>query len=451
MPLLPTLHIFIVEDNEWYGELLEYKLAQNPDNRIQRFTTAQACLTHLSEQPDLITLDYSLPDATGDKVLLQIKEQLPDVTVIVISSQEDVRTAIRLLHQGAYDYLVKDTDTPDRLWHTVNNVRQQLALRRENTELRKQVAQKYVPRQAIMGSSPPMQQLFKLIDKAARTPITVSVSGETGTGKELVAKAIHYQSDRRAGPFVAVNVAAIPRELLESELFGHEKGAFTGAASRRIGRFEEAHQGTLFLDEVAELDLDLQAKLLRVLQEREVTRVGGNAAIAFDARLIVATHHDLHQLVKQARFREDLFYRLLGLPIVLPPLRERGPDVLLLANAFLASFCALNGMPLLRLSSGAQHKLIQYAFPGNVRELKAVIELAAVLADGETIEADDLSLRQQETTPLAANTPLRAQVAAIVQRYLDANNSNILETAAQLQIGKSTIYRMVQNKEVRLH
>jgi DNA-binding NtrC family response regulator len=296
-----------------------------------------------------------------------------------------------------------------------------------------------------------MQQLFKLIDKAARTPITVSVSGETGTGKELVAKAIHYQSDRRAGPFVAVNVAAIPRELLESELFGHEKGAFTGAASRRIGRFEEAHQGTLFLDEVAELDLDLQAKLLRVLQEREVTRVGGNAAIAFDARLIVATHHDLHQLVKQARFREDLFYRLLGLPIVLPPLRERGPDVLLLANAFLASFCALNGMPLLRLSSGAQHKLIQYAFPGNVRELKAVIELAAVLADGETIEADDLSLRQQETTPLAANTPLRAQVAAIVQRYLDANNSNILETAAQLQIGKSTIYRMVQNKEVRLH
>ncbi|WP_317241001.1 sigma-54 dependent transcriptional regulator [Hymenobacter sp. 5414T-23] len=311
--------IFIVEDNVWYGELLEYKLAQNPDYTIRRFTTAHACLNHLVEKPDIITLDYSLPDGRGDQVLRQIRERLPEVAVIVISGQEDVRTAIGLLRQGAYDYLVKDEETVDRLWNTVSNIRKQLALSRENNRLREQIGQKYSPERAILGKSPQIQQLYSLIDKAARTNITVSLSGETGTGKELVAKAIHYHSERREGAFVAVNVAAIPRELIESELFGHEKGAFTGAVDRRIGRFEEAHKGTLFLDEIADLELNLQAKLLRVLQEREVTRVGGNTRIPFDARLMVATHRDLAQEVKEGRFREDLYYRLLGLPILLPP------------------------------------------------------------------------------------------------------------------------------------
>jgi DNA-binding NtrC family response regulator len=450
-----SVSIFIVEDNAWYGELLEYKLAQNPDYSIRRFTTAQACLNHLVEKPDIITLDYSLPDGQGDQVLRQIRERLPEVAVIVISGQEDVRTAIGLLRQGAYDYLVKDEETVDRLWNTVSNIRKQLALSRENNRLREQIGQKYSPERAILGESPQIQQLYGLIEKAARTNITVSVSGETGTGKELVAKAIHFRSERREGAFVAVNVAAIPRELIESELFGHEKGAFTGAVSRRIGRFEEAHKGTLFLDEIADLELNLQAKLLRVLQEREVTRVGGNARIPFDARLMVATHRDLGQEVKEGRFREDLYYRLLGLPIVLPPLRERGNDVLVLAQAFLREFCEQNNMPACSLSPAAQHKLQHYAFPGNVRELKAVIELAAVLADGDIIQPQDLSLRGgtpngAEATNGVTNESLRTQMATIVQNYLDAHNGNILQVAAKLQIGKSTIYRMVQNNEVRL-
>jgi DNA-binding NtrC family response regulator len=255
---------------------------------------------------------------------------------------------------------------------------------------------------------------------------------------------------------VAVNVAAIPRELLESELFGHEKGAFTGAINRRIGRFEEAHKGTLFLDEIAELDLSLQAKLLRVLQEREVNRVGGTATIPFDARLMVATHRDLAQEVQQGRFREDLYYRLLGLPILLPPLRERGQDVLLLAESFLQDFCSQNNMPVYRLSEDAQQQLLHYPFPGNIRELKAVIELAAVLTEGDLIQPHHLSLRRQpsivgEVTELLQDESLRAQTANIVQRYLDAYKGNILQVAAKLQIGKSTIYRMVQNNEVRIH
>lgn len=446
--------IFIVEDNAWYGELLEYKLAQNPEYTLRRFTTAQACLENLSERPDIITLDYSLPDGKGDQVLQQIKERLPEVAVIVISGQEDVRTAIGLLRQGAYDYLVKDEETADRLWNTVGNIRKQLALRQENTRLKEQIGRKFDPQRAILGNSPQIQQLYTLIDKAARTNITVSISGETGTGKELVAKAIHFRSERRDAAFVAVNVAAIPRDLLESELFGHEKGAFTGAVGRRVGRFEEAHKGTLFLDEISELDLSLQAKLLRVLQEREVVRLGGNARIPFDARLMVATHRDLGQEVKEGRFREDLYYRLLGLPILLPPLRERGQDVLLLADAFLQDFCIQNSMATCTLSEAARQKLLHYAFPGNVRELKAVVELAAVLAENDTIQPTDLPLRHPQAptadTATVGNESLRTQTASIVQRYLDAHNGNILQVAAKLQIGKSTIYRMVQNNEIRI-
>ncbi|WP_246558725.1 sigma-54-dependent transcriptional regulator [Hymenobacter piscis] len=448
----PPVTIFIVEDNAWYGELLEYKLAQNPDYTIRRFTTAQSCLDNLGDKPDIITLDYSLPDGKGDQVLQQIKERLPEVAVIAISGQEDIRTAIGMLRQGAYDYLVKDEETADRLWNTVGNIRKQLELRQENTRLREQIGQKYDPQRAILGESPQVRQLYALIEKAARTNITVSISGETGTGKELVAKAIHYGSERRNAAFVAVNVAAIPRELVESELFGHEKGAFTGAVARRIGRFEEAHKGTLFLDEVAELDMSLQAKLLRVLQEREVSRVGGSSTIPFDARLMVATHRDLTQEVKEGRFREDLYYRLLGLPIALPPLRERGEDVLLLADSFLREFCTQNNMATCTLSEAARQKLRHYSFPGNVRELKAVVELAAVLAENDQIQPQDLPLRHlQPETAVAdtiSNESLRSQMAAIVQRYLDAHSGNILQVAAKLQIGKSTVYRMVQNNEV---
>ncbi|NVO32961.1 sigma-54-dependent transcriptional regulator [Hymenobacter lapidiphilus] len=451
-----SISIFIVEDNDWYAELLAYKLTQNPDYVVRRFATAQSCLDSLSEPPDIITLDYALPDGRGDEVLRRLKERLPDVAVIVISAQEDIRTAVGLLQQGAYEYLVKDEETADRLWFTVSNIVQQLALRRENTQLRKQIGQKYDARRAIRGHSPAMRQLFTLIDKAARTNITVSIVGETGTGKELVAKAIHYGSDRREASFVAVNVAAIPRELLESELFGHEKGAFTGAVARRVGRFEEAHRGTMFLDEVAELDLSLQAKLLRVLQEREVCRVGGNGAIAFDARLMVATHCDLAREVREGRFREDLYYRLLGLPIELPPLRERGDDVLLLAEGFLQEFCQQNSLAACTLSEEARQKLLRYSFPGNVRELKALVELAAVLAENGTIAATDLPLRSPHPAAdtaggvLPADESLRAQTTAIVQHCLNRYDGNILQVAAQLQIGKSTIYRMLQNGEVQL-
>jgi len=359
--------IFILDDDVWYSELLEYHLSLNPDYELKKFHAAKDCLANLHERPHVVTLDYSLPDKNGAEVLKQLREQTPDTQVVVISGQEDVATAVDLLKKGAYDYLVKDEDTPERLWNTINKIRETASLREQISQLRQEIGQKYDFGKVIIGNSQAIRDVFNRMDRAAKTNITVSIHGETGTGKELVAKAIHYNSPKRNAPYVAVNVAAIPRELIESELFGHEKGAFTGAVARRLGRFEEANKGTIFLDEIGELDISLQAKLLRVLQEKEITRVGGNAVVPVEVRIIVATHKNLAEEVKKGTFREDLYYRLLGLPIQLPPLRERGSDILVLAKHFIDAFTAENGMEKKALSANAQEKLLSYPFPGNVR------------------------------------------------------------------------------------
>ena len=443
--------IFILDDDVWYSELLEYHLSSNPDYELTKFHAAKDCLSNLYLRPNVVTLDYSLPDKNGAEVLKKIKEQNPDTHVVVISGQEDVATAVDLLKLGAYDYIVKDEDTPERLWNTINKIRENHSLRNEIDQLREEIGQKYDFTNFITGNSEAMKRVYMLMDKAAKTNITVSVTGETGTGKELVAKAIHYNSTRKKAPYVAVNVAAIPRELIESELFGHEKGAFTGAASRRLGKFEEANNGTIFLDEIGELDISLQAKLLRVLQEKEITRVGGNTLVPVDVRIIVATHKNLAEEVKKGTFREDLYYRLLGLPVQLPPLRERGSDVLVLAKSFLQSFLKENGLAKKTLSAGAQEKLLSHSYPGNVRELKAVIELAVVMADDTVIKAEDIffAAESKEVHFLAREKTLKAYTTEIIQRFLNNYSHNVLLVAEKLDIGKSTIYRMIQEKELK--
>ena len=442
--------IFILEDDVWYSELLEYHLSLNPDYEIRKFHSAKDCLANLYERPNVITLDYSLPDKNGDEVLKSIKEQNPDTQVVIISGQEDVATAVDLLKKGAYDYIVKDEETPERLWNTVNKIRENVSLREEISQLREEIGQKYDFSKVIIGNSEPIRRVFAMMDKAAKTNITVSINGETGTGKELVAKAIHYNGPRKKAPYVAVNVAAIPKELIESELFGHEKGAFTGAVSRRLGRFEEANKGTIFLDEIGELDVSLQAKLLRVLQEKEITRVGGNTLVPVDVRIIVATHKNLAEEVKKGNFREDLYYRLLGLPILLPPLRDRGSDILVLAKHFIDAFAKENGLGKKNLSEKAQKKLLTYSFPGNVRELKAIVELAVVLSDDDSIQEHDINLTAGNTEKdfLATERSLKEYTTEIIQRFLEKYDYNVLYVADKLDIGKSTIYRMIQNKEL---
>lgn len=292
-----------------------------------------------------------------------------------------------------------------------------------------------------------------MIEKAIKSTINISLTGETGTGKEVVAKAIHYNSDRKKKQFVAVNMAAIPKELAESELFGHEKGAFTGSVGQKKGQFEESDGGTLFLDEIGEMDLNLQSKLLRVLQEREVVRVGGNVRLSFNIRLITATHKNLAEAVKNGEFREDLYFRIMGLPIELPPLRERGQDIILLANYFITDYAKINKMRLLPLTTGAKDKLLKYNFPGNVRELKAIVDLACVMSDGVEICADDINYQQFKNNDFftAEEKSVKEYTASIVMYHLKKYNQNVMLVAEKLGVGNSTIYNMIKSGEINLN
>jgi DNA-binding NtrC family response regulator len=387
---------------------------------------------------------------SGFEVIKKVREYSSEIPIVVVSGQEDVATAVKLLKDGAYDYFVKDEDTKERLWNTIKNIKERNELKEEINVLKEEIGKKYEFKKIIKGNSPAIQQIFRLIEKATLTNITVSIYGETGTGKELVAKAIHYNSPRTKYSFVPINVTAIPSELIESEFFGHEKGAFTGANSRKIGKFEVANKGTIFLDEIGEMDLNMQAKLLRVIQEKELTRVGGTTAVKFDARVIVATNRNLAKEVEKGNFREDLYYRLLGLPIEIPPLRYRGNDILILAKFFVDDFCKENGMDKLEISSRAQEKLLKYPFPGNVRELKAVMELSCVLSNTGIIEEEHITFNSTNAKSdfLLEEDTLNGYVKKIVKYYLQKYNNNVMVVAKKLDIGKSTIYRMLKNNEI---
>jgi DNA-binding NtrC family response regulator len=452
------INIFVVEDDIIYSSVLVHFLSLNPDYQVKKFLSAKDVLASIHEKPDIVTLDYSLPDATGDHLLTQIRELSPDTKVIMISGQEDIRVAIDLFKKGAHDYIVKDSDTQEKLWMAIQNLRENIELKKEIESLQKEVEKKYNFSKIIIGTSPAIKKIFTLMEKAASSNITVSITGETGTGKELVAKSIHFNSERKKMPFVPINVAAIPGELLESELFGHEKGSFTGATARRLGKFEEASKGTLFLDEIGEMDINMQAKLLRTLQEKEITRVGSNEIIKINARIIVATHRNLLDEVKRGKFREDLYYRLLGLPIHLPPLRERDNDIILIARNFIEQYCTENQISKKNLSVEAKKKLMMYTYPGNIRELKSVIDLACVLCDDDEINEEHLQLNSYSSSGNSTsafnlsqeNLTLKDYNIRLIQSLLEANDYDVVEVARRLDIGKSTIYRMVKNNELNL-
>lgn len=444
--MIEQLRIFIVEDDPWYGEILKHHLSLNPDNKVELFPSGSELLKALHLRPALITVDFSLPDMNGEQLYKKIRAVDATVPVIVISGQNDVSTVVELFKLGVADYLIKDESTKDLLWNSVNKIRENLSLKQEVQVLRQQLEDKFDFTNLIKGNSPSMQKIFGLMEKAARSNINVSITGETGTGKELVAQAIHFNSDRSKKPFIAVNMSAIPRELIESELFGHEKGSFTGAFGRKIGKFEEANNGTIFLDEIGELDLSVQSKLLRVLQERELQRVGGNERIKLNVRLIVATHKNLSDEVAKGTFREDLYYRVIGLPVSLPPLRERGSDSLLLARFFLDQYAKENNSRPIGLTAKAKDKLLKYNYPGNIRELKTVIELAAVMSDSTEIEDTDITFTPagRETDFLNEERSLKDYTQLIIKHYLKKYNNNVMLVADKLDIGKSTIYKLIQ-------
>ncbi len=442
--------IFIVEDDPIYTKMLKYHLSLNKEYDVHVFSTGKECIRNLRLNPLVVSLDFSLPDMSGMEVLKAIKEYDKNIGVVVVSGQEDINVAMDLLRAGADEYLVKNKSTKDLLWKSILKYRENAALRQQISSLKQEIGQKYSFDRSFIGDSLSMRRVFRMIEKAAQSNITVSIYGETGTGKEMVAKAIHYNSNRAKGNFVAINVSAIPSELLESELFGHEKGAFTGSVARKIGKFELANDGTLFLDEIGEMDMTMQSKLLRVLQEKELVRVGGLKEIKINARIIVATNKNLKELVRKNLFREDLYYRLLGLPIELPPLRDREKDVLLLADFFKREYIKENNLPEMNFSNEAKRKLLNYSYPGNVRELKSVVELSCVLASGDIINEEDISFNavDESHTFLTEEMTLKEYSRRIVRHYMDKYGQNINIVSQKLDIGRSSIYRMLKNKEI---
>lgn len=452
--------VFIVDDEPSARQILELEVSSAWGFATRQFSDAESCLAALDDNPDLILLDIGLPGMSGVEALRKIKEQCPDVPVIMLSAQESVDVAVNALKLGAHDYYTKPPDIP-RFEASVRIAIQMRMLSKEIRHLREALEQ---PAQFenIVTQDGTMHDVLKLVQRAKDSDITVLIQGETGTGKELVARAIHFNGKRRNGPFVMVNCASIPRDLLESEMFGHERGAFTGATQRKIGKFELAHTGTMVLDEIGEMDMGLQAKLLRAIQAREFSRVGGNETIKVDVRIISATNRDLMKSVADKVFREDLYYRISSFPIIVPPLRQRRSDILLLAESFLRRTAAGQAKNIRSFSRKAMQTMYQYPWPGNVRELENAIERAVLLAEGDAITEEDLPLTVQafdagarpadcvsrsfdDTAPVVPLETLREEA---IRHALKLTEGNILDAARQLGLGRATLYRLMKKYDI---
>jgi DNA-binding NtrC family response regulator len=386
--------LLVVDDEIGARESL--KMVFKEDFEVLLAKTAEEAFSQMKEHtPDIILLDILLPDLDGLKVLERMKREDPDAIVIMITATRTVRTAVEAMKLGAYDYVTKPFDV-DELRLIVNRALSNQALQKEVKYLRERIDERYDFGRMI-GKGKGMKHIFHLIEQIAPSRATVLVMGESGTGKELVSRAIHHQSPRKNFPFITINCAAIPETLMESELFGHEKGAFTNAIEKKLGRCEVAHQGTLFLDEIGELSLATQAKILRFLEQKEFNRVGSSKTIKVDVRLITATNKDLTQQIKKGEFREDLYYRINVVPIVIPPLRERREDIPLLIEHFIKKINEENGKRVKGVSEEALAWMIQYDWPGNVRELENLIERMVALTPNEYIQPRELPFSSLDT------------------------------------------------------
>lgn len=444
----PAGVILIVEDDKPSADALGQLLRAEG---YESFTAGDApgALAILESEPvDAVIADMVLPGVDGIEFLMMARDRWPDVPVIILTGFGTIETAVEATRRGAYDYLTKPVDG-DKLLRTLTNAIEKRRLQKENLELRSRLYDKY-SFDRIIGKSEPMRKIYDLITRVAPTNATVLIYGESGTGKELIADAIHYNSRRRAGPIVKLNCAALAEGVLESELFGHEKGAFTGAVRRHYGHFERAHGGTLFLDEVSEIPPAIQVKLLRVLENGVFQRVGGSENIAADVRLIAATNVRLEDAVAAGRFREDLYYRLKVVTVEVPPLRERAEDIPLLVAAFIREFNEKNNLHVTGADEDVLWAFRSYNWPGNVRELRNAVESMAVMARGERLTVADLPANLRAKAPSAVPAGVRVGMTIEdAERYLIAatlkeTGGNRTKTAKILGIGLRTLQRKIK-------
>src|SRR5688572_28707544 len=419
--------VLIIDDETGSRESMAMAIAK-AGHAVRTFDDARAALDYLSEHPgpNIALCDLRMPGMDGIEFLQQVRSRGYDLGVVLITAYGSIESAVEAMRVGADDYLTKPVDLYE-LRKRVTNLLENRQLKEEVTTLRQMLDKRY-GFESIIGRSAPMERLFEQMKLVAPTRSTVLVIGESGTGKELVANALHRASPRRDERFLAINCGAIPSDILESELFGHERGAFTGAVSRKIGKFEIAHRGTLFLDEISELYPELQVKLLRVLEERQVMRVGGSDLIEVDFRLIAATNRDLEREVADGRFREDLYYRLKVVTLRIPPLRERVSDIQPLAEHFLGLFCQEHGKAPKRLSNETLEMLARYPWPGNVRQLRNVMESVVVFHQGEDVQPADLPVEVRDSVTVSTTGGPVQSVVSGTRTMADIERQAILET-----------------------
>ncbi|HEY7745182.1 MAG TPA: sigma-54 dependent transcriptional regulator [Desulfuromonadales bacterium] len=428
--------ILLIDDESHNREALTLLLT-HAGYQVQSAASGEEALTILQETPfEIVITDLFLPGVSGIDILKRVKEDSPFTNVILITGNASAETAVEAMKEGAFDYITKPLNF-EKLKILVAKALEKSRLVAENLYLRQQLRGKY-KFDRIIGNSPAMQQVFSRMEKIVHTDSTILILGESGTGKELVAKAIHFNGPRREKPFIAINCGAIPAELLESELFGHVRGSFTGAVADKPGKFEAANGGTIFLDEIGTMPMHLQMKLLRVLQEHEVERVGTSKRIKLNVRVISATNANIEDEVKRGAFREDLYYRLNVIPILLPPLRERREDIALLARHFLLKSCKEMNRPLMSISPAAMQALEAYDWPGNVREMENVIERSVALTDGEIIERSDLPASiggtDDETVP-GLPCPRVTEDGVDMVRIIEAIERRMIAEALELSDG----------------
>ncbi len=446
--------LLVVDDDSGHRNMLLTLLA-DWGYRVEGAEDGEAAVVLCRQRPyDLILMDVRMAGLSGIEALKEIKAYNPAIPILIMTAYSNVESAVEAIKAGAYDYLAKPLDFDD-LKLTLERALDHTSLRDENKALRVTLAASFDPG-GIIGTSQPMHQLMDMLATIAPSEATVLITGESGTGKELIAKATHANSSRKAGPYVAVNCAALTENLLESELFGHEKGAFTGADRRHDGRFQMADKGTIFLDEIGEISLAMQVKLLRAIQEREIQRVGGDHAIKVDVRILAATNRDLMQEVEVGRFRQDLYYRLNVVMLSLPPLRERGEDIPLLAMHFLKKFAAKNGKQVKGFTPEAMDRLLKYPWPGNVRELENCVERAVVLLAGEYIREQDLPSAIAQSGAGASPVGVNIQDMTLdeIERVaildaLESAGGNKSETARKLGITRKTLHAKLQRYGVQ--
>ncbi|MCD6497113.1 MAG: sigma-54-dependent Fis family transcriptional regulator [Deltaproteobacteria bacterium] len=439
----PTARIMVVDDEKIVRESVSVWLQKSGYEAVPVEGGQQAIDLLQTEQWDVLLVDLKMPRVDGFKVLHKSIETNADIPVIIFTAYATVETAVEAMRAGAYDYLVKPID-PEVLSMKVEKIVERQHLAQENAVLRKNI-DTLCQFDEIVGTSKPIQQVLDLIASVADSDATVLITGESGTGKELVARAIHRNSPRRYKPFVAVSIGALPSTLVESELFGYEKGAFTGADHMHMGKFEMADAGTLLLDEIGEMDQKIQVDLLRVLEERSFTRLGGSREIDTNARIITATNRDLQVEVREGRFRQDLFYRLNVIEIHLPPLRERGDDILFLARHFLEKYNAKSNRKKQGFSSAAIERLTNYQWPGNVRELENAIERAVVVGKGPQIQPQDLWLNAEQSPPKEEKLlPLKEAEKRHILQVLEETDWNVSRSAQILQIDRATLYNKLK-------